>query len=87
MRTTLLAIVVALAAVGCQQKADTNVDTKSTDMTDETSGDAKGLEIQAPGVDVEVKPGEGVEVKAPGVEVDAKRGDGAEVDVAPPEPE
>jgi hypothetical protein len=74
MRTTILAIAVALATmIGCGPESKSK-----------TEGDAGGVEVNAPGVDVKVKPGEGVEVEAPGVDVDAKRTDeGGEVNVHP----
>jgi hypothetical protein len=62
MRTTLLAMAIALVTVGCQPKQD-KVKPGGTEP-------AAGIEVKAPGVDVEVKPGEGVEVKAPGTEVE-----------------
>ena len=41
-----------------------------------------GVNVKAPGVEVEVKPGEGVSVETPAADVDAKRTkDGGEVSV------
>jgi hypothetical protein len=62
MRTlNTLLLVVAAALAGCNKPAPAPV-----------VEEKPSLEVQAPGVDVNVKPGEGVQVEAPGVDVDAK---------------
>jgi hypothetical protein len=73
LRLTVLALLVSVAAFacGCDKK-------KEVAPPPEEGG---GIDVQAPGVDVEVKPGEGVEVKAPGTDVEAKPGEGADVNV------
>ncbi len=69
MRTTAMLIVVSAAlAFGCN---------KPSDAPDNDGS----VEINAPGVDVKVEPGEGVDVSAPGVDVEASREEGGEVEV------
>ena len=77
MRTTTFAIAVALAtAIGCAPESKSKTD-----------DGASGVEINVPGVDVKIVPGQGVKVEAPGVDVEAKRTDeGGEVKVDTGEP-
>jgi len=78
MKFTIVAIAVALAATfGCASESKPSADDAET-----------GVEVNAPGVDVNVDPGKGVEVEAPGVDVEAERtDDGGDVKVDTSTPE
>jgi hypothetical protein len=54
-----------ILAVGCQKKTEPPVAPPSEP--------GKGIEIEAPGVDVKVGGGEGVDVKTPGADVEVKK--------------
>ena len=62
MKTSLylLAAVALGMALGCERKPA-------------PPAEKPGIEVNAPGVKVDVEPGKGVEVNAPGVEVDTKK--------------
>ena len=73
MKWSSYALLATLALVGCAKQGGTKVDASAPAE--------KGIEVQAPGVDVEVKPGEGVKVEAPGVDVKTSPNDGPQIDV------
>jgi hypothetical protein len=60
MKTSIVALFISAACVGCETKPAAPVNTN------------KPLEVTAPGVDVKVDPQRGVDVKAPGVDVETK---------------
>jgi hypothetical protein len=69
MTRCLLALLLAVAplSLGCESKPKEPV-VEETPVVEEKGG----VEINAPGVKVDVGGGKGVEVEAPGVEVDTK---------------
>lgn len=85
-----LVVVVGIVLVGCESKSDvnaTNVSSTGVNAASETGGDipqpgegeAEGLDIKLPGVDISIGKGKGVNVKAPGVDVSANRESGVQV--------
>jgi hypothetical protein len=46
-----------------------------------TESDAPAVQVDAPGVKVDIEPGKGTEVKAPGVDVETSPGGPAKVEV------
>ena len=69
---TVFAAMIVAGAIGCD---DNKADKPATDpVTTPAAGEPEGgIEVNAPGVDVEVKE-EGVDVKAPGTDVDVDLG-------------
>jgi hypothetical protein len=66
MRITALAILLGLSCVlGCAKKQPAEAPAPPAEQ-------GKGIEVEAPGVDVKVGGGEGVEVKTPEGETDVK---------------
>jgi hypothetical protein len=60
---TTLAIIMGLAcALGCEKSA-------KKDAMPPAQESGRGIEVEAPGVDVKVRPGEGIDVEAPGADV------------------
>jgi len=79
MRNLILAIFMGLPCVlACDKSANT------VEPPDQKSGG--GIDVDVPGVEVNVDPGEGVDVKTPAVDVEADRSDGTNVNVDPAEP-
>lgn len=77
MRTTTLAIILGLAcALGCEKKA----------KTDTAPAEGGHIEVNAPGVDVNVDREKGVDVKTPAVDVEATPEGDADVKVDGDEP-
>jgi hypothetical protein len=71
MRRSFLAIALSLACVlGCAPQAN------PPSAPAPAEPEQRGIEIEAPGVDVKIERDKGIEVQAPGVEVDAKPKDG-----------
>lgn len=67
MRISILAIVLSVAcALGCDRKP-------AASPPPVVPVERPGIDVNAPGVNVRVEPGQGVEVKAPGVDVETKR--------------